>query len=252
MKRSIRVATKPIQTRMMIPGSKSITNRALLMAALAEGVSEVTQILISDDTIAFIEALRQLGVMVQLDKATQSCIVLGCSGRFPKLDASIQCKNAGTVARFLLAACAASPGKYSFDASLQLQNRPLAELLRVLCAQGAKIEPPNATQMPLTIYGDDGLQGGNIAIDGSLCGQFVSALLMAAPFSKTSTLIEVRNLVSRPFVNMTCAMMSEFGVLVRRLHQERFSIPAPQRYIARDYIVEPDITTAGYFLQPQP
>ncbi|EKD74133.1 MAG: hypothetical protein ACD_45C00063G0004 [uncultured bacterium] len=247
MKQSIRITTKPIQARVKVPGSKSITNRALLIAALAEGVSEITQILVSDDTIAFIEALRQLGVMMQFDPSAQSCIVGGCNGHFPKNKASIWCAQAGTLARFLLAACASSPGNYSFDAAPQLRDRPIASLLKALCTQGAKVEPKNVKQMPFTIKGSDGLQGGNLEIDGSLSGQFVSALLMVAPFAKTPTIIEAHHLVNRPFVHMTCTMMSEFGVLVRRMHQERFSIPTPQRYIARDYTVEPDLTTAGYF-----
>ncbi|EKD53654.1 MAG: hypothetical protein ACD_60C00162G0009 [uncultured bacterium] len=247
MKRSIRSITNPIKAHITIPGSKSITNRALLLTALAEGVSEITHLLISDDTIAFIEALRELGVMVQLDESTRSCIVGGCNGHFPKQNASIWCAQAGTVARFLLAASASSPGQYTFDADPQLRDRPIEPLLRILCTQGANVSPQNAKQMPFTIEGADGLQGGNIEIDGSISGQFISALLMVAPFAKNPVIIETNHLVGRSFVNMTCAMMAEFGVLVRRMHQERFSIPTPQRYVARDYIVEPDLTTAGYF-----
>lgn len=248
MKRSIRTAKKPIQARVTIPGSKSITNRALLLAALADGVSEITQMLVSHDTVAFVEALRKLGIMIQFDESTQSCIVGGCSGRFPKNEAAIWCADAGTVARFLLPACAASPGRYTFEGSPQLNARPIGALLQVLQRQGADIEYQGAPlQMPLVVMGADCLQGGMIEIDGSESGQFVSALLMAAPFAKTPVTIETSNLVNRPFVDMTCTMMAEFGVLVRRMHQERFSIPTPQRYVGRDYVVEPDLSTASYF-----
>jgi 3-phosphoshikimate 1-carboxyvinyltransferase len=247
MKRLIQVINKPIQARITIPGSKSITNRALLLAALAEGVSEITDMLVSDDTAAFIEALRQLGIVIQVDEATQSCIVGGCAGSFPKKEANIWCAEAGTVARFLLAACAASGGKYNFDGSARLRQRPIDVLLNALCVQGAEVVPKNAAQMPFAIETKESLAGGEIQIDGSESGQFVSALLMAAPLAQTPVDILAESLVSRLFVDMTCAMMAEFGVLVRRLHQERFSIPVPQRYVARDYVVEPDLSTASYF-----
>ncbi|HSW70304.1 MAG TPA: 3-phosphoshikimate 1-carboxyvinyltransferase [Gammaproteobacteria bacterium] len=247
MKRLIQAIRRPVQARIKIPGSKSITNRALLLAALANGVSEISSILVSDDTVTFINALRQLGVMVQFNEATQTCIVGGSSGHFPKKEASIWCKDAGTAARFLLAACAASPGKYTFDGGERLRERPIISLLNILHMQGARILPPHATQMPFTLEGREKLLGGEIEIDGSESGQFISALLMAAPFAQAPTLLKTSHLVSRSYVEMTCTMMAEFGVLVRRLHQERFSIPVPQRYTARDYVVEPDLTTASYF-----
>lgn len=247
MKQKITTATHPIQARITIPGSKSITNRALLLAALAEGISELSDILLSEDTITLIHALRELGIVIQLDEASRSCIVGGCGGRFPKLQTKIWCENAGTVARFLLAMCAAMPGEFSFDATPQLRARPIAELLRVLCLQGAAVQPDDAEAMPFLLKGTDGLIGGEIEMNGSESGQFVSAMLMAAPFSQTAVLLEVHDLVSRSFVEMTCVMMAEFGVLVRRMHQERFSVPVPQRYKARDYVVEPDLSTASYF-----
>jgi len=247
MKRSIQPIKKPVQASVKIPGSKSITNRALLLAALAGGVSEISSILVSDDTIAFIEALRQLGVMIQYDLDTETCIVAGCSGRFPKKEASIRCAEAGTVARFLLAACASSPGKYSFDGSDRLRERPIGTLINALCMQGAKIVPEHAMQMPFVLQGRKGLLGGEIEIEGSQSGQFTSALLMIAPFAESPITLKAANLVSRSYVDMTCAMMAEFGVLVRRLHEERFVIPIPQIYAARDYVVEPDFSTASYF-----
>ncbi len=247
MKRLIQTINKPVEAHIHIPGSKSITNRALLMAALADGVSEISDILVSDDTIAFIDALRQLGVMIQFDETTQTCIVGGCTGRFPKTEAMIWCREAGTVARFLLAACASSAGKYTFDGSERLRERPIESLLKTLCRLGANVIPKNANKMPFTLVGSEGLQGGEIELDAAESGQFVSALLMAAPYAQSPMLITANHLASSSFVDMTCAMMAEFGVLVRRMHQERFLIPVPQRYIARDYVVEPDLTTASYF-----
>lgn len=247
MKQLIHATHTPIQARITIPGSKSITNRALLLASLADGISELFDILISDDTLAFMNALRQLGIAIQLNKEARSCIVAGGQGRFPKTHAEIWCADAGTAARFLLAAVAASPGSYQLDGSDRLRQRPILSLLKTVCAQGARVIPQDAEKMPFTLAGNDGLHGGEIEIDGSESSQFISALLMVAPFAKNPVLLTSHNVVSNPYVNMTCAMMGEFGVLVRRMHQARYSVPAPQRYMACDYIVEPDLSTASYF-----
>ncbi|MDR3491063.1 MAG: 3-phosphoshikimate 1-carboxyvinyltransferase [Gammaproteobacteria bacterium] len=246
MKQLIRAVNSPIHAHVTIPGSKSITNRALLLAALSEGVAEIFDILLSDDTWAFINALKELGIVIQVDESTNSCLVAGGMGEFPHKEASIWCDNAGTVARFLLAACAATPGVYRFDASPQLRRRPIAALLRTLCGQGAKVLEESES-MPFTIVGSEGLRGGEIEIESSESSQFVSALLMVAPFAASPVLIKTHELVSNPYVDMTCAMMADFGVLVRRMHSTRFSIPAPQRYVARDYTIEPDLSTASYF-----
>lgn len=224
-----------------------MTNRALLMAALAKGVSVLSGILISDDTHTLVQALHALGVSLELDIQARTCTVKGCEGRFPNSSAAIWCNNAGTVARFLLAACASSPGTYVFDGSSRMRERPIELLLKALCRQGASVTPNETREMPFTLQGRNGLKGGEIEIDGSESGQFISALLMAAPFAEKSVLIKTRNVVSRPFVEMTCAMMAEFGVLVRRMHPDRFSIPVPQCYQAREYVIEPDFSTASYF-----
>lgn len=243
----IRVANVPIRARVTIPGSKSMTNRALLLAALADGVSEISELLISDDTLVFVSALHDVGIMVQLDETTRSCIVGGGGGQFPRKKATVWCGDSGTTARFMLAACAASPGSYYFDASEQLRNRPIASLLRVLCTQGAGVTPAEATQMPFSIMGADGLRGGEVEVDTHETGQFVSALLMAAPFAKTPLQIKTENLVSQPYIEMTCDMMADFGVLVKRMRSGYYTIPIPQRYHARDYVIEPDFSTASYF-----
>lgn len=247
MKQTIRTIKHPIYAHVVIPGSKSITNRALLLAALSDGVSELSGILISDDTRALIGALRELGIVIQLDEQNCSCLVGGSGGKFPKKEASVWCESAGTVARFLLAACAASPGMYSFDATEQMRQRPIQPLLKALTSQGVTVMPEGAQAMPFSIKSADGLKGGEIEIDSSETGQFVSALLMAAPFSKIPVDITTNDIVNRPYVEMTCALMAEFGVLVRRMHRSRFLIPVPQRYRALNYFVEPDLSTASYF-----
>jgi 3-phosphoshikimate 1-carboxyvinyltransferase len=243
----VHIAKHPIHANVTIPGSKSITNRALLLAAMADGVSELNNILLSDDTRVFMDALQNLGLAVMLDVNARSCIVGGASGTFPKKKSHVWCGDAGTAARFLLAACASTAGIYQFDGSTQLKNRPIELLLQILCAQGAKILPEDAEKMPFAVLGTDGLQGGEYEIESSQTGQFVSALLMVAPFAKSPVLLKTQNLVSEPYVDMTCAMMAEFGVQVKRMHHARFYVPVPQRYWAQEYVIEPDLSTASYF-----
>lgn len=244
MKQSIRTIQTPPVAKIIIPGSKSQTNRALLLAALAEGTSELQDILISQDTCAFITALQELGIAIQLNPATQSCMIKGGGGQFPNNTGRIFCEDAGTVARFLLAMCATSPGTYQFDGSEQLRKRPITQLIKILRAQGAKISDDH---LPFSLTSMHRLKGGNILVEASETGQFVSALLMAAPFSQSATVIAAENLVSEPYVKMTISMMAEFGVMVRQLHHSRFAIPVPQKYTARKYRIEPDLSTASYF-----
>jgi 3-phosphoshikimate 1-carboxyvinyltransferase len=247
MKQSIRAATAAIRASVHIPGSKSITNRALLLAALAEGVSDITDILISEDTLALVKALQALGIDIAIDEGALRCKVTGCKGKFPVKEASVWCADAGTVTRFLLAACAASSGVFHFDASARMRERPLAPLLKILCAQGARTLPDDAVKMPFTLNGVEHLRGGEIEVAGGETSQFISALLMAAPFAKHAVMLKIHDAMASPYVEMTCDMMADFGVLVRRMHQARFSVPLPQAYQARDYVVEPDISTASYF-----
>lgn len=240
----VKVLSGQVNATLTIPGSKSITNRALLIAALAHGVSELSNVLICEDTVAFSNALHKLGIMIQLDEENQTCIVGGAEGRFPRKEASIWCNDAGTAARFLIAAAAGTPGVYFFDGSSQLQKRPLAKLLQILTLLGAKVDREN---LPLTLQGAEQLAGGTIEVNSSQTGQYVSALLMMAPFTKKPLIIKANNLVSESYVNMTAEMMGEFGVSVRRLHQTSFTVPVPQRYLARNYQIEPDFSTASYF-----
>src|SRR3982750_1170892 len=141
MRQIVCLTKKPVHARVVIPGSKSMTNRALLFAALADGVSEISDMLISDDTLIFVDALRELGLVVQLDKEAHTCIVGGGSGLFPKKEATIWCGDSGIAARFFLTVCASSSGQYHFDGSAQLRNRPISELLKILSRQGAAMSP---------------------------------------------------------------------------------------------------------------
>jgi 3-phosphoshikimate 1-carboxyvinyltransferase len=242
--RLIRPARADLDARISVPGSKSITNRALLLAGLAEGTSVLRGALEAGDTLAFAAGLRSLGVPVET--RTGGWRVTGAGGHFPGATADVYCAEAGTAARFLLAAAAAGEGVYRFDASPQLRRRPLADLLDALRAQGAHTEPSDADGLPLTLLAG-GLAGGDLRLAGATSSQFVSALLMAGPLGRAPLDLRVDRLVSRPYVRMTLRMMEQFGVGGVAGGDDHFVVP-PGAYAARDYAVEPDASTASYFL----
>jgi 3-phosphoshikimate 1-carboxyvinyltransferase len=241
--RSIRPARHALDVQVRVPGSKSITNRALLLAGLAAGESRLRGALAAGDTDAFAAGLRALGVAV--DQRDGAVRVTGAGGRLPAAEADVFCAEAGTAARFLLAAAAAGSGVYRFDAAPQLRRRPLGILLEALRAQGARTEPEGAEGLPLTLHAR-GLAGGSLRLPGDTSSQFISALLMAAPLGRTPLDLRVDCLVSRPYVTMTLRMMEQFGVGAERATGDRFVV-SPGAYAGRDYAVEPDASTASYF-----
>ena len=132
MQQMIRPINGPLHAKVILPGSKSITLRALLLAALADGVSEISGMRISQDIQTLVSALRQLGIMAQLDEKNRSCIIAGCNGKFPKKQATIWCSASKTTALFLLAACGATPGVFYFDGSIRLRMQSISQLLTIL------------------------------------------------------------------------------------------------------------------------
>jgi 3-phosphoshikimate 1-carboxyvinyltransferase len=242
--RAIRPARAGLDVVVLVPGSKSVTNRALLLAALARGTSTLRGVLSADDTLAFAAGLRALGFAVR-EAGDGAWQVEGGAGGIPAADADVYCADAATAARFLLAACCAGGGEYRFDASPQLRRRPLAQLLEALRAQGARTEPATAEGLPLTLHAS-GLDGGRLHLRGETSSQFVSALLMAAPLGREPLELAVDGLVSRPYVDMTLRMMAAFGAGAQRDEYSSFRVP-PGSYTARDYEVEPDASTASYF-----
>ncbi|NLE23327.1 MAG: 3-phosphoshikimate 1-carboxyvinyltransferase [Actinobacteria bacterium] len=241
--RTIRLARPGLDARVRVPGSKSVTNRALLLAALASGESVLRGALEAGDTEAFAAGLRSLGVAVE--RLDSGLLVRGAGGPFPADEATVYCDEAGTAARFLLAASAAGRGAYHFDAAPQLRRRPLGQLLDALRAQGVRTEPAAASGLPLTLAAS-GLAGGGLRLPGDTSSQFVSALLMAAPLGRAALELDVDGLVSRPYVTMTLRMMEQFGVTPQSGPGDRFVV-VPGRYLGREYDVEPDASTASYF-----
>ena len=227
-----------------LPGSKSISNRVLLLAALAEGVSTLTNIQISDDTLVFVQALKVLGFNIrEIDGA--SCIVTGSGGRIPNKSADVWCGSAGTAARFLLAAVSAGSGTYNFDATDQMKRRPMHTLIDALVSQGVQINSETGT-FPLEMV-TKGMAGGRIQMDASESSQFTSAMLMAAPLALSPMEVQADVRVSRPYIEMTTTLMAQYGVQVTRPQDDLFVVPNSGTYKARDYAVEPDASTASYF-----
>jgi 3-phosphoshikimate 1-carboxyvinyltransferase len=237
----------PIRVIAEPPGSKSLTNRALLCAALADGESTISNALVSDDTRYMVAALRTLGLVVEESDNGTNIRVIGEGGRFPVGQASLSVGNAGTAMRFLTAALAASQGKFSIDGDPRMRERPIGDLIDGLKQLGAGVRARDGRYPPVEITGL-GLRGGSCEIDGRISSQFVSAILMAAPYSVSDVTLRVKGeLVSQPYVAMTRRVMSDFGVDVESTRTDRYTIRASQCYQAAEYAVEPDASAASYW-----
>ncbi len=236
-----------------LPGSKSITNRALLMAALAEGSSTLRNVLDCDDSRYMMQALEALGITLRRSDADGSVSVVGASGPLPIKEAELFLGNAGTALRFLTAVLSASAmgGKYVVDGDKRMRERPIAHLVKAISMLGGDAVAP--TGCPPVILGPRPLMGGRVDIPGSVSSQFISALLIAAPLA--SRRVEVRvtgELVSRPYIDLTIEGMREFGAKAfvddrRHDGEPVFEVPPGRTYKGRDYFVEGDASAASYF-----
>lgn len=243
-------ASRPIDAVARIPGSKSITNRALLVAALADGESELTGALHSDDTRYMASALNALGIAVESDEPGERFHVRGGGGTFPAEQADLFVGNAGTAMRFLTAALPLGRGTFRIDGIPRMRQRPIAPLLDALNALGADAVSEAGTGCPPVVVRANGLRGGRAAMAGDQSSQFFSALLLAAPYAEQGVELEViGDLVSKPYMTMTAAVMRDFGVEVE-LDTDTwrcFRVAPGQRYTGRAYHVEPDASNASYF-----
>jgi 3-phosphoshikimate 1-carboxyvinyltransferase len=230
-----------------LPGSKSYTNRALLIAALARGQSRITGALSSDDTGAMRRALAALGVRLE-EPDGQTFIVSGIDGRFPVSAATLDVGGAGTAARFLTAAVALGDGTFVVDGSEAMRQRPIQPLIDGLAQLGVDIAAREGNGCPPVVVRAAGIAGGRARMRGDVSSQYFSALLIAAPYAARDVEIEVDgDLVSAPYITMTLSTMGEFGVKTERDGDVRFRVPAGQRYHALQYAVEPDASAASYF-----
>ncbi len=230
------------------PGSKSITNRALVCAALAEGTSVLDGALDSEDTQVMIESLRQLGLAVEHDPTAARLTVTGGAGAMPQSAADLFVANSGTTIRFLTAMLAACRGSFRLDGIARMRERPIADLIDALNQLGARVTSELANGCPPVRIDTDGLTGGHATIRGDISSQFLSGLLMACPLAKRDVDLVVQGrLVSQPYVTMTLGVMEAFGVTVDAGDLSHFAIPHGFGYRAAHYPVEPDASAASYF-----
>ncbi len=243
----------PFDASVQPPGSKSITNRALALAAVAHGDSVLTGTLFADDTMRMIDALRTLGIDMKIDQADRRITVTGSGGAFADGQFDIFCQNAGTTIRFLTALCAASPGRYRLDGNLRMRQRPMGELAAAIAALGGRIEFEAANGYPPLMTGG-GIPGGACQFEHTQSSQYISAILIAAPLARANVEVQLRGAVtSEPYVRMTLAMMQHFGVcpsLPPSGHGELkiIRVAAPSMYRGCAFAVEPDASNASYFL----
>jgi 3-phosphoshikimate 1-carboxyvinyltransferase len=234
-----------------LPGSKSISNRTLLLAALSDGVTQIRDLLASDDVDRMLEALAKLGVKVERGAAAGEVHVQGCNGVFPVKDADLFLGNAGTAFRPLTAVLALSSGHYRLSGVPRMHERPIGDLVDSLRQLGADIRYLETDGYPpLEIFPGQLQPGGRVSVRGEVSSQFLTALLMALPLTGAQTRIEVvGELISKPYVEITLNLMARFGVAVQRSGWQSFGVPSAGRYVSPGTLyVEGDASSASYFL----
>jgi 3-phosphoshikimate 1-carboxyvinyltransferase len=233
-----------------LPGSKSISNRVLLLAALAKGTTIVRALLDSDDTRVMLDALRALGVGVARVSDSDDYEIVGVGGAFPVKQAELFLGNAGTAFRSLTAACALSGGEYVLKGVARMHERPIGDLVDALRRLGARIDYLGQEGFPPLKIHPAEIAGDTTEVRGNVSSQFLTGLLMALPLRQRNTTIEVvGELISKPYIGITLAMLRRFGVEIARDGWQRFGVPAAARYQSPGEIwVEGDASSASYFL----
>jgi 3-phosphoshikimate 1-carboxyvinyltransferase len=231
-----------------LPGSKSYTNRALPIAALAKGQSLLVGALESDDTRYMVAALRELGIQIETDWPSGRITVAGCDGRLPAEAASLFLGNSGTSMRFLTALVSLGHGRYVLDGDEHMRRRPLGPLVDGLASLGLSIRSVELNGYPPVVVEAAGLPGGVLTMPGDLSSQYFSAVAMVAPYAQTPLEIQVSGeLVSKPYLDLTAASMAAFGVNLHHENYQRIWVEPGQRYRGTTYQIEPDASAASYF-----
>jgi 3-phosphoshikimate 1-carboxyvinyltransferase len=238
---------KNIQATIRVPGSKSYTQRALIAASLANGHSFISGALISEDTGHLIHALRQVGINIH--RKVCDLDVEGTGGVLTAPKDPIYMGNNGTGIRLLTGAVCLGQGVFVLDGNDRMRERPIQPLVDALNSMGVYAVCVNEDGCPPVRIQTQGLSGGNIALAGGLSSQYLSSLLLAAPYASRDTHIHIMgSLPSKPYVKMTIDVMTRFGVDVHQGDDKSFSVPALQTYEPRDYPVEGDASSATYFM----
>lgn len=237
----------PLVGSVELPGSKSVANRALVCAALADGTSTLRRVGDARDIAVMADGLRALGIRIEQPEP-HTLIVHGCGGFIPAEMATIDAADAGTAMRFLTALAALGYGHYHLDGSARMRQRPIGQLVDALRSLGAGIGYARDEGFPPLDVVSRGLTGGRVRFDKPASSQFVSAVLMVAPYAAQDVMVRVDGgLPSRPYVEMTIRIMRRFGVETVAGELDRFVVPAHQRYEARELTIEPDASAATYF-----
>ena len=240
---------KNISGTVDLPGSKSLSNRILLLSMLAEGHTEIHNLLDSDDTRRMVEALSTLGVELLEDRNQNRISVNGTSGTIPVTEATLMLGNAGTAIRPLTAALTLGQGRFVLDGVQRMRERPIIDLVNGLKQLGADVSCINGTDSPPVEVIANGLPGGTTRLSGTISSQYLSAILMAAPYAKTEVQIEITDkLVSEPYVEMTLQLMLRFGVSVENDKFKYFRVPSMPYSSPGKIYVEGDASSASYFL----
>ncbi|MBI5471289.1 MAG: 3-phosphoshikimate 1-carboxyvinyltransferase [Ignavibacteriae bacterium] len=244
MVKEITPISHPVRLAVCVPGSKSITNRALICASLAKGESVIRNASDSTDTAMMANGLNQLGVLVR--KRDDALIVDGTGGKLYAPKFPIPVGNAGTTLRFMLSLAALATGKTVFDGSDRMAERPIAELLDALNQCGVRASAGGV--LPRYVVEGGSLRGGAVQVKAERSSQFLSSLLMVAPYALSDSEITLDGEVaSAPYVDLTLAVMRAFGVEVKNADR-RFQVEAKRNYHPAEFFVEPDASGASYFL----
>jgi 3-phosphoshikimate 1-carboxyvinyltransferase len=245
---SVPLAAGPVVGRVARPGSKSYTNRALPIAALARGESQLLGALDSDDTRYMVAALQTLGVPIEADWQSGQLRVSGQDGRLARTRAELFLGNSGTSMRFLTALVTLGQGVYRLDGSRRMRERPLGPLVDGLRNLGVDIRSETGNGCPPIVVRAAGLPGGHVTMRGDVSSQYFSAVAMVLPYAQAPLEIEVAgDLVSKPYLDMTARAMQDFGVTLRHENYHRVWVDVGQRFQGHTYAIEPDASAASYF-----
>ncbi len=237
----------PFDATVRPPGSKSITNRALVIAALAEGASKLTGVLFSDDSRYMMAALQDLGFELEIDEPNTTVTVHGQGGRIPKDKADLFVGNAGTAMRFLTAMLCLGHGTYTIDGIPRMRQRPIGQLVDPLRQLGAKIDYLGAEGYPPLRIAARGLAGGDLHIGPTISSQYISALMQIGPYTNGGIVLRFNSTpISFPYIEMTSRVMESYGCGVSTSFSTELDV-RPGQYQAQPYDIEPDASNASYF-----
>jgi len=236
---------RPAKASLTIPGSKSYTNRALLLAAMTPEAVKIINPLVSDDTRAMIACLKNLGVKVLAKQ--NSVEVIGSIADVTDGDYDLDADLSGTTIRFILALCTVIPGRQTLHGKAELHKRPIGELVDGLKQLGAKIDYLGQEGYPPLLISSSSLASGTVKLRGTESSQYLSAILMIAPIVGNVTIEVVGKLISQPYVDMTIEAIRHFGAKVAKQDPEKYYIASKQSYSCPEYKVEGDVSSASYF-----